>query len=92
MLQVDGYAGFERLRLQHPSGQFLYNFKEMLLMLTYLAAVLRLFWLMGKSDHTCLGPSKLRDMTEKHPKRPRFWRFCMSGQCGLASNQMDRWC
>ena len=60
VLQVDGYAGFERLaskphrlfeilwRLQHPSGQFLYDFKEMLLMLTYLAAVVRLFWLMGK--------------------------------------------
>jgi hypothetical protein len=57
VLQVDGYAGFERLAskphrlfeiLQHPSGQFLLDFKEMLLMLTYLAAVRRLFWLMGK--------------------------------------------
>ena len=52
VLQVDGYAGFERLaskpHLQHPSGQFLLDFKEMLLMLTYLAAVRRLFWLMGK--------------------------------------------
>jgi hypothetical protein len=50
VLQVD--AGFERLaskpHLQHPSGQFLLDFKEMLLMLTYLAAVRRLFWLMGK--------------------------------------------
>ena len=69
VLQVDGYAGFERLaskphrlfeilrRLQHPSGQFLYAFKEMLLMLTYLAAVLRLFWLMGKVSTHALAPN-----------------------------------
>jgi hypothetical protein len=35
-------------RLRHPSGQSLYDFKEMVMMLTYLAAVLGLFWLMGK--------------------------------------------
>jgi hypothetical protein len=35
-------------RLRHPSSQFLYEFKEMFFMLTYLAAVLGLFWLMGK--------------------------------------------
>jgi hypothetical protein len=66
VLQVDGYAGVERLAsivLAH-----------------------------GQSVNISLAPNKLRDMTDKHPKRPRFWRFCMSGQCWLASNQMDRWC
>jgi hypothetical protein len=44
-------------RLRHPSGQSLYDFKEILLMLTYLAAVLGLFCLMGKiSTHIPLAP------------------------------------
>jgi hypothetical protein len=49
-------------RLRHPSGQFLYDFKEMLLMLTCLGAVLRLFWLMGKiSTHVSFAQSKMKD-------------------------------
>ena len=47
---------FEILRrLRHLGGQSRYEFKEMLLMLTYLAAVLGLFWLMGKMS-THVGP------------------------------------
>ncbi len=49
MMASNPHRLFEILwRLRHPSGQFLYDFKEMLFMLTYLAAVLGLFWFMGK--------------------------------------------
>ena len=60
-------------RLRHPSGQFLYDFKEMLLMLTYLGAVLGLFWLMGKNIHTrSFAQSKMKD----HDRHGRHGRVC----------------
>jgi len=35
-------------RLRHPSGRFRYEFKEMMLALSYTAALLGLFWFMNK--------------------------------------------
>ena len=36
----------------------------------------------GQSVHTCLGPSKLRDTTDKHPKRLGFGDSACRGDAG----------